>query len=211
VKVYYFPTPNGWKVSIALEEMELAYDLSIVNIIENEQLDPAYLKLNPNGRIPAIVDEDGQGEPVVIFESGAILQYLARKSGLFYADTEARRCWIDAWVFWQMAGLGPMAAQLSWFIRVSQVPDRDPRDSSYPIHRYRKEVRRLYEVLERQLTGRDFICDDYSIADMASWPWIHQYHHQMGDIAEFPAIAEWYRRIAERPAVQRALELARPL
>src|SRR6266498_3694496 len=112
--------------------MGLPYDLSIVNIIENEQLDHNYLKINPNGRIPTIVDEDGQGEPIVIFESGAILQYLARKSGLFYADKEARRCWIDAWVFWQMAGLGPMAGQLSWFIRVSQVPDRDSRDSSYP-------------------------------------------------------------------------------
>lgn len=210
MKVYYFPTPNGWKVSIALEEIGLPYALSIVNILENEQLDPGYLKISPNGRIPALVDEDGGDEPIVLFESGAILQYLARKSGLFYGDTEAQRCWIDAWVFWQMAGLGPMAGQLSWFIRVSQVPDRDPCDSSYPIHRYRKEVRRLYTVLESQLTGRAFICDDYSIADMASWPWVHQYHHQMGDIEEFPAIATWYRRIAERPAVQRALQLARP-
>ena len=210
MKLYYFPTPNGWKVSIALEEMALPYELSIVNILENEQLDEDYLKINPNGRIPALVDEDGGGEPITIFESGAILQYLARKSGLFYGDTEARRSWIDSWLFWQMAGLGPMAGQLSWFTRVSQVPDRDPRDSSYPIARYRKEVRRLYSVLEGQLTGRAFICDDYSIADMANWPWVHQYHHQMGDIDEFPAIAAWYRRIAERPAVQRALQLARP-
>jgi len=210
VKLYYFPTPNGWKVSIALEEMALPYELSIINILENEQLDPEYLKINPNGRIPALVDQDGQGQPITIFESGAILQYLARKSGLFYGDTEARRCWIDSWLFWQMAGLGPMAGQLSWFTRVSQVPDRDPRDSSYPIARYRKEVRRLYSVLEGQLTDRDFICDGYSIADMANWPWIHQYHHQMGDIEEFPGIAAWYRRIAERRAVQKALQLARP-
>jgi glutathione S-transferase/GST-like protein len=210
VQVHYFPTPNGWKVSIALEEMGLPYELKILNILEGEQLAPEFLKLSPNGRIPAIVDEDDNGEAIRIFESGAILQYLARKSGRFYGTREAQRCWIDAWLFWQMAGLGPMAGQLSWFIRVSQVPDRDPRDSSYPIHRYRKEVRRLYAVLETQLTGRDFICDDYSIADMASWPWVHQYHHQMGDIEEFPAIAAWYRRVAERPAVQRALELGKP-
>jgi len=206
VQLYYFPTPNGWKVSIALEEMSLPYELVIVNILEDEQLNPEFLKISPNGRIPTLIDDDG----VMIFESGAILQYLGRKSGSFYAESEARRTWIDSWVFWQMAGLGPMAGQLSWFIRVSQVEGRNPLDYGYPIHRYRKEVRRLYQVLETQLTGREFICDAYTIADMASWPWVHQYHTQMGDIDEYPAVAGWYRRIAERAAVQRALKLARP-
>lgn len=210
LQLHYFPTPNGWKVAIALEEMALPYEVSIVNILENEQLRPEFLRLSPNGRIPAMVDRDSHGEPVVIFESGAILQYLGRKSGRFYAEREAHRSQIDAWLFWQMAGLGPMAGQLSWFIRVSQVPDRDPRDYDYPIHRYRKEVRRLYGVLDTQLTGREFICDDYSIADMASWPWVHQYHAQMGNIEEFPAVAAWYRRIGSRPAVKRALEVGRP-
>jgi glutathione S-transferase/GST-like protein len=203
--IYYFPSPNGRKVGIALEEMGLDYELILVNILENEQSKPDFVAISPNGRIPALIDGN-----VSMFESGAILQYLGRKSGLFYAEREAQRTQIDAWLFWQMSGLGPMAGQLSWFIRVSQQPDRDPADSAYPIHRYRKEVRRLYGVLDRQLSSRDFTCGDYSIADMASWPWVHQYHEQMGDIAEFPAVADWYRRIGERPAVRRALELGLP-
>jgi glutathione S-transferase/GST-like protein len=206
MQVHYFPGPNGWKVSIALEEMGLPYELKVVNILKDEQSDPAFLAISPNRRIPALVD----GE-VTIFESGAILQYLGRKSGLFYPQAEVDRTQVDAWLFWQMSGLGPMAGQLNWFTRVSEQPDRDPRDSDYPIARYRKEVRRLYGVLDRQLGGRDFICRDYSIADMASWPWVHRYHGQMGDLDEFGAVAGWYRRIGERPAVQRALTLGHPV
>jgi glutathione S-transferase/GST-like protein len=206
LQLYYFPTPNGRKVSIALEEMGLAYDVVPVNILEGAQQDPAFLAISPNGRIPAVVDEANR-ERVVIFESGAILQYLGRKSGRFYPQSEAARGWIDAWVFWQMAGLGPMTGQINWFVRVAETPGRDPRDSSYAIHRYTKETKRLYGVLERQLTGREFICDAYSIADMACWPWVEQYHHRVGGLAEYPAIAAWRARIAERPAVRRALEL----
>lgn len=211
LRLYYFPTPNGRKVSIALEEMGLAYQVAPVNILEGEQQRPEFLALSPNGRIPALVDEtqDEQGadERVVIFESGAILQYLGRKSGRFYPRRESARAWIDAWVFWQMAGLGPMTGQINWFVRVSETPGRDPRDSSYALHRYTKETRRLYGVLERQLSGREFICDDYSIADMACWPWVEQYQHRVGGLGDYPNIAAWRARIAARPAVQRAMQL----
>lgn len=200
MRLYYFPTPNGRKVSIALEEMGLPYQVVFVDILHNAQADPAFVAISPNGRIPALVDG-----PVEIFESGAILQYLGRRSGLFYPADEAARCRVDGWLFWQMAGLGPMAGQLSWFLRVSKVPDRDPHDSAYPIARYTKEVRRLYGVLERQLAGRDFLCGAYSIADMASWPWIDQYRDQIGGLDDFPNIAAWYDRIAARPAVRRAM------
>ena len=208
MQLYYFPTPNGRKVSIALEEMGLAYEVEPIDIMAGQQQRPDFLEISPNGRIPGLVDETADGERVAVFESGAILQYLGRKSGRFYPQGEAQRAWVDAWVFWQMAGLGPMTGQINWFVRVSEVSDRDPRDSSYAIHRYTKETRRLYGVLERQLTGRDYICDDYSIADMACWPWVDQYYYRVGDSpGDYPAISAWRDRIAGRPAVQRAMKL----
>jgi GSH-dependent disulfide-bond oxidoreductase len=210
MQLYYFPTPNGKKISIALEEMGLPYEIVPVNILKGEQQLPAFLEISPNNRIPALVDWTADGERIRIFESGAILQYLGRRSGLLYPAAEAGRCWVDSWVFWQMAGLGPMAGQLSWFMRVSNVPDRDARDYEYPIHRYRKEVKRLYGVLERQLDGRSYICDDYSIADIASWTWVDQYHQQMGELSEFPHVAAWYARVGERPAVQRGCKIWMP-
>jgi glutathione S-transferase/GST-like protein len=210
MQLFYFPTPNGRKVSIALEEMGLAYEIVPVNILTGEQQRPEFLEISPNGRIPALVDRAADGEGIKLFESGAILQYLGRKSGLLYPADEPRRCRVDSWVFWQMAGLGPMAGQLSWFIRVSNIPDRDARDYAYPIHRYRREVRRLYGVLERQLEGRSYICDDYGIADIASWTWVDQYRDQIGGLADFPNVAAWYARIAERPAVQRGMTVWMP-
>jgi GST-like protein len=207
MRLHYFPTPNGQKVSIALEEMGLPYEIAIVDILEGGQQQPDFLTISPNGRIPGLVDTGAAGETIRIFESGAILQYLGRKSGLYYPVEEAARCWVDAWLFWQMAGLGPMAGQLSWFIRVSKVPGRDKRDYEYPIVRYRKEVRRLYGVLDRELTDKAYICGEYGIADMASWPWVRQYRDQIGGLADFPAVAAWYDRIAARPAVQRALAI----
>lgn len=210
MQLFYFPTPNGRKVSIALEEMGLAYEIAPVNILRGEQQKPDFLEISPNNRIPALVDWDADGKRIRIFESGAILQHLGRKSGRLYPADEAARAWVDSWLFWQMAGLGPMAGQLSWFIRVSNVPDREERDFAYPIHRYRKEVRRLYGVLERQLSGRDFICDDYSIADIASWTWVDQYHQHIGGLDDFPNIAAWRERIAARPAVQRGLAVWMP-
>jgi glutathione S-transferase/GST-like protein len=185
--------------------MGLPYEIVPVNILRGEQQRPQFLEISPNNRIPALVDWTATGERIRIFESGAILQYLGRKSGLLYPQAEVARCWVDSWVFWQMAGLGPMAGQLSWFTRVSNIPDRDARDYSYPIHRYRKEVMRLYGVLERQLAGRSYVCDEYSIADIASWTWIDQYNNHVGGLGQFPSIAAWHARLAERPAVKRGM------
>jgi GST-like protein len=208
IRLYYLPSPNGRKVSIALEEMALPYEIQMVNIFELEAQKPEYLKICPNGRIPAIVDDLTEGTRVKVFESGAILQYLGRKSGLFYpTSTEAERAWVDAWVFWQMAGLGPMSGQITWFRRAASKPGRDPAETSLAIHRYTKEVKRLYDVLERQLEGREYICDMYSIADMACWPWVEQYGSYVGNLADYRAIYAWHARIAARPAVQRAMRV----
>jgi GST-like protein len=209
VQLYYFPTPNGHKVTIALEEMGLPYEIVLVNILDDAQSSPDFLEISPNGRIPALVDRDLTGERVKIFESGAILQYLGRKSGgRFYPPNEARRSWIDAWVFWQMSGLGPMSGQVNWFVRVSKVPERDPRDSAYAIKRYTKEVRRLYRVLDNELAGKEYLCGEYSVADMACWPWVDKYHGNAGELVDFPNISAWRDRVAARPAVQRAMKIA---
>lgn len=205
--LYYFPTPNGRKVSIALEEMQIPYELRLVNIFAGEARTPDYLAICPNGRIPAIVD-DSADTPVSVFESGAILQYLARKSGRFYPRrNEALRTRVDAWLFWQMASLGPMTGQITWFRRAAAKPGRDPAQTSLPLHRFTKEVRRLYDVMEHQLETRAFLCDDYSIADMACWPWVDQHHDYLGDLSQYPNLWRWHRAIAARPAVARALEL----
>ena len=206
MQLYFFPTPNGRKISIALEEMALPYELRFVNILEGEQFAPEFVAINPNARIPVLVDRTPNGERIVIFESGAILQYLGRKSGRFYASDEPQRCRIDSWVFWQMSALGPMTGQITWFVRVGRRPGRDPRDYVYPIKRYKKEVQRLYGVLEARLAGREYLCDEYSIADMACWPWIEQHHDYVG-LDEFPNIRAWRARIAARPAVQRAMQV----
>jgi len=207
IDLYYFPTPNGRKVSILLEELGVPYTLRVIDIFAREAQTPEYLQICPNARIPALVAHQPDGDPVVVFESGAILQYLGRRFGAYYPQDERRRTQIDSWVFWQMAGLGPMTGQVTWFRRAAKKPGRDPAETSLPIHRYEKEMRRLYTVLESRLQDQDFICDDYSIADMASWPWVAQHHDYLGDLNQFPAIAAWHARIAERPAVQRALQV----
>jgi len=205
--LYYFPTPNGRKVSIALEEMGIPYRLQLVNIFACEAENTEYLQICPNGRIPAIIDHCADGEVIPVFESGAILQYLGRRSECFYPAGERARSRVDGWLFWQMAGLGPMTGQITWFKRAAKKPGRDSAETSLPIHRYIKETRRLYDVLERQLEGREFICDQYSIADMACWPWVNQHHDYLGELMQFPNIYAWHERIAERPAVRRALLL----
>jgi GST-like protein len=208
ITLYYLPSPNGRKISIALEEMGLPYRIKIVDIFKHEAQTPEYLKICPNGRIPAIVDHGADGEEIPVFESGAILQYLGRKSGLFYPlASEAQRAWMDGWVFWQMAGLGPMSGQITWFKRAAEKPGRDPNETSLALHRYVKETKRLYGVLDTALAGRDFICDIYSIADMACWPWVEQYAGHIGGLEPYPTIRAWHARVAERPAVQRAMAI----
>ncbi len=202
---YYFPTPNGRKVAIALEEMGIEYGLQIVDILRGEQKRDEFLQISPNGRIPALVVDECDGEAIELFESAAILQYLGRISGHFYPAEERLRTRVDAWLFWQMAHLGPMTGQVTWFRRAARKPGRDARETAYAIARFEKEMRRLYEVLDRQLQGRDFVCEDYSIADMACWPWVDQHHDYLGSLEQFANIASWHKRIAGRPAVQRAM------
>lgn len=200
LRLLYFPTLNGQKVTIALEEMGLAYSVEIVDILNGGQHAAEFRAVNPNGRIPALVDGEVQ-----VFESAAIMQYLGRKTGLFYPADEAVRTRIDSWLFWQMAGLGPMSGQVNYFTRAANKPGRDPAETQFAIARFRKETARLFAVLETALTGHDYLCGDYSIADMCVWPWIDKYPDNGGGLASHPNIAVWHTRIAARPPVQRAL------
>lgn len=206
LQLYMFPTLNAHKVTIALEEMGLSYDNVMVNILEGDQTAPDFLDLNPNGRIPALIDPDAEGGPVRIFESAAIMQYLGRKTGQFYPADEQTRARIDSWLFWQMAGLGPVSGNVNWFTRVSQKPDTPPEATEYAMKRFKRESKRLFGVLERGLGGGDYLVGDYSIADMCCWTWIDKYPQNGGGLDDFPAVAAWHGRIAERPAVKRALE-----
>ena len=212
IEVHYWPTPNGHKVTIALEEMGLLYRLVTVNIGRGEQFEPDFLAISPNNRMPAIVDPDGPGgTPISVFESGAILQYLGRKTGLFYPSDERARVKVDEWVHWQMANLGPMAGNRNHFRNYAPGFVLDQRQVAYGAIRFTNEVERLYGVLNKQLEGRQFVADDYSIADMMIWPWIFVRGANQGlMIEDFPNIQAWHARVRERPAVKKALEAAGP-
>ena len=201
IQLFFWPTPNGWKISIALHEMGLPYELTLVDISAGDQFKPAFLELLPNNRMPAIIDPDGPGRaPISIFESGAILQYLARKTEQFYGSSERDRIEIDQWLMWQMGGVGPMAGQAHHFMKYA--PNMEPPQVlPYAQGRYRGEVARLYGVLDRRLADRDFICGDYSIADMAVWPWASLWEGQQQDLAEFPNMAAWLERCGARDGV----------
>ena len=202
VELYYWPTPNGWKISVALEEMGLPYTLNLVNIGAGEQFHPEFLKIAPNNRMPAIVDPEGpDGAPIAIFESGAILQYLARKTGLFHGATERERVAVDQWLFWQVGNVGPMAGQAHHFLRYAPAMD-PPHDLPYAKDRYRNEVGRLYQVLDHRLADRDFVAGPYSIADMAIWPWASRWQRQEQDLDRFPHMKAWFDRLGARPAVR---------
>lgn len=200
IELHYFPTPNGHKITIFLEEAEVPYRIVPVNILKGDQFKPSFLRLSPNNRMPAIVDDepaDG-GEPLSVFESGAILLYLAEKTGRFLpTDLRGRKAALE-WLFWQMAGLGPMAGQNHHFLQYA--PEKLP----YAIDRYVKETRRLYGVLDRRLDEREYLADSYSIADMASYPWITSHKKQQVDLNDFPRVKAWFERISARPAVERA-------
>jgi GSH-dependent disulfide-bond oxidoreductase len=202
IELHIWPTPNAYKISIFLEEAGLPYEVKLVNIGKGEQFRPEFLKIAPNNRMPAIVDPDGPGgEPISVFESGAILQYLGRKTGKFYPVDERKRTLVDQWLMWQMGGLGPMCGQAHHFRQYA--PEKLP----YAIDRYTNEVNRLYGVLNRQLEGKDYIAGELSIADMASFPWVRPFERQGQNLADFPHLKAWFERMQARPAVKRALEV----
>jgi GST-like protein len=200
IELYFWTTPNGYKPLIFLEETGLDYALVPVDIGAGAQFEPDFLKIAPNKRIPAIVDTApaGGGKPISVFESGAILHYLAEKTGRFLPTEPAARADVQQWLFWQMGGLGPMAGQNHHFSNYA--PEKVP----YAIDRYVKETARLYRVLDTRLADRDFIAGDYSIADMASYPWIVPYRNQGQDLADFPNLARWFAVVGARDAVKRA-------
>ena len=200
--LYYFPTPNGHKITMFLEEVELPYHLIPVNISKGDQFRPEFLRISPNNKIPALVDNDpqGGGEPLSLFESGAILLYLAEKTGRFLSKEIRPRTETIVWLFWQMGGLGPMAGQNHHFSQYA--PEKIP----YAIERYQKETSRLYAVLDRQLRDREFVAGEYSIADMAIYPWIVPHERQGMRLSDFPELRRWYEAIRARPATIRAYE-----
>lgn len=204
IDLHYWPTPNGWKISIALEEMGLPYQVHFVNIGAGDQFKPEFLKIAPNNRMPAIVDADGpDGAPISIFESGAILQYLARKTGKFGGPTERDRVAVDQWLMWQMGGLGPMAGQAHHFLKYAPSLE-PPQDLPYAKDRYRNEVARLLGVLNKQLGDNEYVAGDfYSIADMAIWPWAILWEGQEQTLDDKPHLARWLDLVGARPAVQK--------
>jgi len=205
--VYYWPTPNGWKITIMLEETGLPYTIKPVNIGRGEQFAPEFLAISPNNRMPAIVDHDppGGGAPISIFESGAILLYLAEKTGQFMPKDIRGRYEVTQWLMWQMGGLGPMAGQTHHFRQYA--PEKIP----YAVDRYTNEANRLYGVMNIRLVNRPFLAGDYSIADMACWPWIVPYERQGQTLDEFPNLKRWFETIKARPAVARGFAVRREL
>lgn len=205
IALYYWPTPNGHKISIALEEMGLPYDLHPINIGKGEQFAPAFLKISPNNRMPAIVDPDGPGgRPISVFESGAILQYLGRKTGKFYPADDRARVAVDEWLFWQVGGLGPMAGQANHFLTYAK------DDIPYAKKRYADEVHRLFGVMDKRLAGRKYLAGAYSIADMACYSWVKS-STRFQSLDEFPNLAAWMARLGARKAVQRGIALGADL
>ena len=198
IDLYTWTTPNGRKVSILLEELGVDYNVHPIDISKDEQFDPDFLKIAPNNRIPAIVDHD---TGVQMMETGAIMLYLAEKYGKFLPKDEKARWAAIEWLMWQMGGVGPMFGQVHHFVKYNK------GKSEYSEKRYSNEARRLYGVLDRRLEGRDYVVDDYSIADMAIWPWVSRFEWQEIDLNVFPNVRDWYVRIAERPAVQRGYQV----
>ncbi|MCP5060456.1 MAG: thiol:disulfide oxidoreductase [bacterium] len=206
IDFYYWPTPNGWKISIALEEMELPYETRWINIGRGDQFEAEFQAISPNGRMPAIVDHDpiGGGEPIAIFESGAILIYLARKCGRFLPEDPRGHFDVLQWLFWQIGGVGPMFGQFGHFNLYAdqKVP--------YALDRYGREARRLYGVMDAQLAKREYLAGEYSIADMATWPWVVTYKRNDIDLAgEFPNVRRWYDALKERPGLRRGYDLGK--
>ncbi|WP_169568938.1 glutathione S-transferase N-terminal domain-containing protein [Sneathiella limimaris] len=207
IELYYWPTPNGWKISILLEELGVPYTLKPVNIGKGDQFEPEFLKISPNNRMPAIIDLDpaDNGTPISIFESGAIMMYLAKKYRHFYPEGQREQIEVDQWLFWQMGGLGPMAGQAHHFRLYA------PEKIEYSIDRYTNEVARLYGVMNKRLEDRAFLAGEYSIADMACWPWASRFERQGQDLNDFPNLKTWYQTIWARPAVKKGYSVGSEL
>lgn len=207
IDLYYWTTPNGHKITIFLEEARLPYKIHPVNIGKGEQFKPEYLKFSPNNKIPAIIDTEPSDEqgPLSIFESGAILWYLAEKTEQFVPQTLRGKVEVSEWLFWQVSGLGPMAGQNHHFN--SYAPEKIP----YAQQRYIKETNRLYGVLNKQLTGKEWVASKYSIADMAIYPWIVPWEKQGQNLDDFPNLMRWFEKMAKRPAVQKAYEISKSI
>ena len=201
IQLYTWDTPNGKKVSIMLEEIGVPYKVHPVNLKQNDQMTPEYLAINPNNKIPAIIDTDGPGgKPFTLFESGAILMYLAEKSGKLLPQDMRKRYEVIQWLMFQMGGVGPMFGQANYFFRLQEkVP--------YAMERFRKEALRLYNVLDKELGQREFLAGEYSIADIATYPWVWRHEVHQVKLEEFPNVKRWFDAIAARPAVQRGMEI----
>jgi GSH-dependent disulfide-bond oxidoreductase len=202
IDLYYWPTPNGHKITLFLEEAQLPYELKPVNIGKGEQFEPGFLAISPNNRMPAIVDHAPleKGDPVSVFESGAILLYLAEKTELFLPHDARGRVEVLEWLFWQVGGLGPMAGQNHHFSGYA------PEKIRYAIERYVKETNRLYGVMNKRLAGREFLAGGYSIADMAAYPWVVPHERQGQNLDDFPHLKRWFEAVRARPATLRAYE-----
>jgi GST-like protein len=201
IQLYTWVTPNGKKVSIMLEELGIPYEVHAVNLGQGDQFKPEYLAINPNNKIPAIIDPDGPGgKPFTLFESGAILHYLAEKSGKLWPADLRQRYTVIQWLMFQMGGVGPMFGQANYFYRLKEkVP--------YAIERFHKEARRLYNVLDQELARKEYLAGEYSIADIATYPWVWRHEIHQVKLEEYPNVKRWYETISERPAVKRGMEI----
>lgn len=205
IDLYYAPTPNGWKITIMLEECSMPYKVIPVNLGKGDQFKPDFLKISPNNRMPVIVD-NSLSDPISVFESGAILMYLAEKSGRFFGEYERERVRVLEWLFWQIGGLGPMAGQVSHFVNYAP---NFPGDHSYSEKRYKNEYDRLLGVMNNVLESREYLAGNYSIADMASFPWVTAYKRYEVDLDSFSNVRRWFDDIKNRPAVRRGIDVGK--
>ena len=205
IDLYYAPTPNGWKITIMLEECSMPYKVIPVNLGKGDQFKPDFLKISPNNRMPVIVD-NSLSDPISVFESGAILMYLAEKSGRFFGEDERERVRVLEWLFWQIGGLGPMAGQVSHFVNYAP---NFPGDHSYSEKRYKNEYDRLLGVMNNVLESRKYLAGNYSIADMASFPWVTAYKRYEVDLDSFSNVRRWFDDIKNRPAVRRGIDVGK--
>ena len=207
IDFYYAPTPNGWKISIMLEEISIPYKVIPVNLGKGDQFKPEFLAISPNNRMPAIIDHDGpEGKQISVFESGAILMYLGEKTGKFFPQTSQEKTRVLEWLFWQVGGLGPMAGQLSHFVNYAP---NFPGDHSYSTARYQNEYDRLLGVMDTALKDHEYLAGEYSIADMASFPWVLIYKRFGVDLDAFDKLRRWFDTLKKRPAVRKGIDLGK--